>query len=52
MDKYDPAQFRIVGATEAEGRGFSEGLWDASSGVAQALVNGSRVYKRIFVTPV
>lgn len=49
MDKYCPEQFEIVGATESEGKGFSRGLWDASSGVAQATVNGKRVYKRIFI---
>ena len=49
MDKYNPDQFEIVGATESEGKGFSCGLWDASSGVAQATVNGKRVYKRIFI---
>ena len=49
MDKYNPEQFEIVGATESEGKGFSCGLWDASSGVAQATVNGKRVYKRIFI---
>ena len=49
MDKYNPDQFEIVGATESEGKGFSSGLWDANSGVAQATVNGKRVYKRIFI---
>ncbi len=49
MDKYNPDQFEIVGATESEGKGFSSGLWDANSGVAQAIVNGKRVYKRIFI---
>ena len=49
MDKYNPDQFEIIGATESEGKGFSAGLWDESSKVAQALVNGKRVYKRIFI---
>lgn len=49
LDKYCPAQFEIVGATESEGRGFSAGLWDNTSGVSQPLVNKSRVYKRIFI---
>lgn len=49
MDKYNPEQFEIVGATESEGKGFSCGLWDESSGVAQATINGKRVYKRIFI---
>lgn len=49
LDKYSPEQFEIVGATESEGKGFSEGLWDASSGVAQPLVGSVRIYKRIFI---
>jgi len=49
LDKYSPEQFEILGATESEGKGFSNGLWDESSQVSQALANGSRVYKRIFI---
>lgn len=49
LDKYCPEQFEIVGATESEGRGFSNGLWDENSGVSQAVVNSKRVYKRLFI---
>jgi len=49
LDKYSPDQFEILGATESEGRGFSNGLWDESSKVSQPLVNNTRVYKRIFI---
>ena len=49
LDKYCPEQFEIVGATESEGKGFSCGLWNESSGVAQPLVAGERMYKRIFI---
>ena len=49
MDKYNPEQFEIIGATESEGKGFSNGLWHPKSDVAQATVNGKRVYKRIFI---
>jgi hypothetical protein len=49
LTKYNPNQFEIIGATESEGSGFSEGLWDPSSGIAQALVGGQRVYKRLFI---
>lgn len=49
LDKYNPEQFEIVGATESEGKGFSMGLWDESSKVAQPVLNGIRVYKRIFI---
>ncbi len=47
MDKYSPEQFEIIGATESEGKGFSNGLW--YGGTAQATVNGGRVYKRLFI---
>lgn len=49
LDKYSPEQFEIVGATESEGKGFSNGLWHGDSQVAQALINSRRVYKRIFI---
>ena len=49
LDKYSPEQFEILGATESEGKGFSNGLWDELSKVAQPVVNGERVYKRIFI---
>ncbi|MDD6262526.1 MAG: adenine-specific methyltransferase EcoRI family protein [Clostridiales bacterium] len=49
LDKYCPEQFEIVGATESEGRGFSNGLWNSNSGVTQPMLNGTRCYKRIFI---
>lgn len=49
MDKYNPDQFEIIGASESEGKGFSNGLWDEKSKVAQPLINQNRVYKRIFI---
>ncbi|TAJ73099.1 MAG: modification methylase, partial [Gallionellaceae bacterium] len=42
-----PEQIEIVGATESEGKGFSNGLW--TGGAAQAVVNGERVYKRLLI---
>ena len=51
MDKYNPEQFEIVGATESEGKGFSQGLWNAYSGVAQPMVANNRIYKRLFIRP-
>ena len=48
LDKYSPEQFEILGATESEGTGFSEGLHDGGS-VKQATVDGRRVYKRVFI---
>ena len=35
LDRYCPEQFEILGASESEGSGFSNGLWLAESGVAQ-----------------
>lgn len=49
LEKYCPEQFEIVGATESEGKGFSNGLWNARSGVAQPLIGGKRRYKRLFI---
>lgn len=49
MDKYNPDQFEILGASESEGKGFSGGLWDEASGIAQPLVRGEKTYKRLFI---
>lgn len=49
LTKYNPDQFEIIGATESEGTGFSSGLWNQQSGIAQAVINGKRVYKRLFI---
>lgn len=49
LDKYNPEQFELLGATESEGRGFSAGLWHEESRVAQAMVQGKKVYKRLFI---
>ncbi|MBK5261805.1 MAG: adenine-specific methyltransferase EcoRI family protein [Peptostreptococcaceae bacterium] len=49
LDKYCPEQFEIFGATESEGRGFSNGLWDQASKTSQPLINNERKYKRIFI---
>lgn len=50
LDKYCPEQFEIVGASESEGRGFSNGLWVESSGVSQPMISHNRIYKRIFIS--
>ena len=49
LEKHNPEQFQIIGATESEGKGFSNGLWDSSSNISQPLVNGKRIYKRFFI---
>ena len=47
--KYCPEQFEILDATESEGKGFSNNLWNPNSNVAQPLVEGERKFKRIFI---
>lgn len=49
LDKYNPEQFEILGCTESEGKGFSNGLWDSTSSVTQPMVNNIKIYKRIFI---
>lgn len=52
MLKYTPEQFEIIGCTESEGNGLSNGLWNSKAGVKQATINGKRIYKRIFIKKV
>lgn len=42
-------RYEIIGATESEGVGFSNGLFDKTSKTKQPLINNSRIYKRIFI---
>lgn len=49
LDKYSPEQFEIIGCSESEGKGFSFGLWNSKSQVAQPLIHGQKKYKRIFI---
>lgn len=49
LDKHNPEQFEVYGATESEGKGFSNDLWAYDSKVAQPVVNSRRVYKRLFI---
>ena len=49
LDKYCPEQFEIIGASESEGKGFSNGLWHQTSDAAQPLIDGNRIYKRLFI---
>ena len=49
LEKYCPEQFEIVGCTESEGKGASNGLYNWQSLVTQPLIGGGKVYKRIFV---
>lgn len=49
LDKYSPEQFELIGADEAEGTGFSQGLFIEGSKYKQCYANGARIYKRIFI---
>lgn len=54
LDKYNPDQFEIIGCTESEGKGLSNGLWNPQHGVSQAVITPPhsaprKVYKRIFI---
>ncbi len=49
LDKYNPEQFEIYGASESEGKGFSNGLYSTQNAVSQPLVGGVRLYKRLFI---
>jgi len=49
LDKYCPEQFQIVGATESEGFGFSNGLWHDDSKFRQAMIDGKKIFKRLFI---
>lgn len=49
LDKYNPEQFEIIGATESEGKGFSCGLWDENSKISQPMIGGKKIYKRILI---
>ena len=49
LSQYCPEQFEILGVTESEGKGASNGLWDSTFKVTQPLVKSVRQYKRIFI---
>lgn len=40
LDKYNPDQFEIVGCTESEGKGASNGVFDSQYAVTQPLMGG------------
>ena len=49
LDKWNPDQFDILGVTESEGAGLSNGIWFPESRVLQPLIQGRKKYKRIFI---
>ena len=49
LDKYCPDQFEILGVSESQGIGLSDGIWDSSSGKKHPLIDGNKMYIRIFI---
>lgn len=49
LDKHNPNQFEIVGCSESQCRGASNGIWNEESGVCQPLVCNRKKYIRIFI---
>lgn len=50
LGQYNPEQFEIIGADEAEGTGFSNGLFINNGHTkTQCLINNQKIYKRIFI---
>ena len=49
LDKWNPEQFEILGISEQNVSGGSNGLWDSGSRVKHPLILGDRVYSRVFV---
>lgn len=47
IKKYFPEQFDIIGMTEANGTGHSNGLW--KGGNKKATIHGKEIYARIFI---
>ena len=46
LDKYNPDQFEIVGCTESEGKGASNGVFDSQYAVTQPLMGGGYEHTR------
>lgn len=49
INESSSSEFEVIGATESEGKGFWNGLWNNESRVAQAMVSGVKKFKRIFI---
>ena len=49
LDKYCPEQFKILGITESQGVGLSNGIWDSSSSKKHPLIDGNKMYARVFI---
>ena len=48
LDKYCPEQFEIIGATESEGKGFSNGIWKSESAVSQPIIGGQNIQEAVY----
>jgi len=49
LDKYCFEQYEIIGISEQCGKGFSNGLRDLKINISSALINGNKIYPRIFI---
>ena len=50
LTRYNPEEFEMLGADEAEGTGFSNGLWiTILTDKKQCVIAGGKIYKRIFI---
>lgn len=49
LNKYCPEQFEILGITESQGVGMSNNIWDKDSNKKHPLINGNKMYARIFI---
>ena len=49
LDKYNPKQFDIIGASEQCGKGFSNGLWNKESKISHPLIHNKKIYSRLFI---
>lgn len=47
MDKYNPAQFELIGISEQNGHGMSGGVWQGDD--PKPCINGSAKYTRLFI---
>ncbi len=47
LDKYNPTQFEIIGMSEANGKGHSNGVWKGGS--KHCLIDGKKIYARVFI---
>ena len=49
VNKHSPTQFQILGVSEQCGVGLSDGLWHADCKIKHPLINGRKIYSRLFI---